>query len=115
MERQFNIDCIRPAGPSSIAGDIYYMGDDDTAHWVSPGYINHDLTLFKNFRFGGGRNLQVRVEFYNLLNSNQFTQVDTSAQFNFATGAQTDAGFGTVTNTRDNSSRVIQLGVRFAF
>jgi hypothetical protein len=63
----------------------------------------------------GNRNLQVRMEFYNLLNSNQFTVVDTGAQFNFATGAQTDNAFGTVTNTRGSSARVIQLGLRFTF
>lgn len=82
---------------------------------MSPGYLNHDLTLFKNFRMGGSRNLQFRMEFYNLLNSDQFTGVDTTAQFNFATLAQTDNAFGTVTGTRAASARIIQLGLRFTF
>ena len=115
MERQFKTECIKAPGPLSDPDDIYYLGSDSNAHWISPGYINHDLTLFKNFRMNSNRNLQVRLEFYNLLNSNQFTSVDTGAQFNFATGEQTDAGFGTVTNTRGNSARVIQLGLRFTF
>jgi hypothetical protein len=37
------------------------------------------------------------------------------AQFNFATGEQTDAGFGRVTGVRANSNRVIQLGARITF
>jgi hypothetical protein len=115
FDRQFNTDCIRPPGPSTNANDIYYLGDANQAQWISPGFINHDITLFKNFRMRGGRNVQFRVEMYNAFNSNQFTVVDTSAQFNFATGEQTDTNFGKVTNTRANSARVIQLGIRFTF
>jgi hypothetical protein len=115
LERQFRTECIQMPGPTTDANDIYYLGTDNNAQWLSPGYINHDLTLFKNFRMTGNRNLQFRMEFYNLFNSNQFTVVDTGAQFNFATGAQTDNGFGTVTNTRAASSRIIQLGLRFTF
>ena len=62
-----------------------------------------------------GRNVQFRLEMYNAFSIDQFTQVDTGAQFNFATGEQTDTNFGRVTNTRANSHRVVQLGLRFAF
>lgn len=115
MTRQFRTECIQMPGPMSDPNDIYFLGTDSNAHWVTPGYVNHDLTLFKNFRMDGNRNLQVRVEFYNLLNSDQFTGVDTSATFNYATGEMTDANFGTVTGTRGSSARVIQLGLRFTF
>ena len=115
LERQFRTECVQMPGPTTDPNDIYYLGTDNNAQWLNAGYVNHDLTLFKNFRMSGSRNLQVRVEFYNLLNSNQFTSIDTSAQFNFATGAQTDGNFGTVTGTRAASARVIQLGLRFTF
>ena len=46
---------------------------------------------------GGGRNLRIQVELYNAFNTTQYTAVDTGAQFNFATGEQTDANFGRVT------------------
>ena len=82
--------------------------------WTNLGYVNHDLTLFKNFR-AGGKNVQVRVEVYNLLNTSQYQGVDTTATFNFQTGAQTNANFGRVTGVRANSERVIQLGFRFTF
>ena len=71
--------------------------------------------LFKNFGLTGGRSVEFRLEAYNAFNTDQFTQVDTSAQFNFATGAQTDPNFGRTTNIRGNSNRVVQLGVRFRF
>jgi hypothetical protein len=115
LERQFKTECVVPPGPSSDPSDIYYLGNGSLDSFLNPGYINHDLTLFKNFRINGGRNLQIRAEFYNLTNNNQFTEVDTAATFNFTTTAPTDANFGRVTGTRAGSARVVQLGVRFTF
>jgi len=73
------------------------------------------MVFFKNFDITRGKSLEFRVEAYNIFNTAQFTQVDTSAQFNFATGEQTDPGFGRTTGVRNNSNRVLQLGVRFKF
>jgi hypothetical protein len=115
LDRQFRTECIRPPGPLTNASDTYYLGEALGDEYIRPGYVNHDLTLFKNVRTHGGRNLQIRMELYNVLNSNQFTQVDTSAVFNFATGEQTDRNFGRVTGTRPGSARVMQLGIRFTF
>jgi len=115
FERQFRTECIAPPGPTTTPGDIYYLGNSKSDEWVNLGYHNHDLTLFKNFGMAHSRNLQFRVEFYTLLNETQYSGVNTTAQFNFATGAQTNAGFGSITGTRNNSARVIQLGLRFTF
>ncbi len=115
IDRQFRTECVQAPGPATNAGDTYYLGSALGDEWGAPGYINHDLTLFKNLGLGSGRNLQIRLEVYNLFNSNQFTAVDTSAQFDYATGVQTDANFGRVTATRAGSARVIQLGARFTF
>jgi hypothetical protein len=79
------------------------------------GYINHDITLFKNFGMGNGRNLQFRAEFYNAFNTTQYQGVNTVATFDFATGVQTNPAFGSISGVRPNSFRVIQLGVRFTF
>ena len=46
--------------------------------WAS-GYINHDMTLMKNFSLGNGRNLQVRAEAYNVFNTTQYQGVNTAA------------------------------------
>ncbi len=120
FDRQFRTECIAPPGPSSLAGDTYYLGNATGADYLGAGngnlgYINHDITLFKNFRMARGRNLQFRVEMYNAFNTTQYGTVNTAAQFNFATGAQTNANLGKVTTSRGNSYRVIQLGLRFTF
>jgi hypothetical protein len=115
FERQFRTECVRPPGPTTDPADTLYQGTALGDEWVSLGYVNHDLTLFKNFRIGDRRNLQFRIEMYNAINSTQYSAVDTSAQFDFATGEQTDVNFGRVTGVRNNSNRVIQLGLRFTF
>jgi hypothetical protein len=85
------------------------------------GYINHDLTMMKNFGLGNGRNLQVRVEMYNAFNTTQYGGtgtaggVNTTATFDFATGRQTNPAFGSISGVRPNSNRVIQLGARLSF
>ena len=79
------------------------------------GYVNHDMTLMKNFKVGGGRNLQVRAEAYNVFNLTQYQGVNTVATFDFATGAQTNPAFGSISGVRANSNRVLQLGVRLMF
>lgn len=113
-QRQFRTECVTFGGPTTTPGDIYYLGGSTADEWRNLGYVNHDLTLFKNFAMGGQRRLQVRVEMYNVFNTVQFGDVDTSVQYNFTTGAP-DAGFGSVTSSRNNSARVIQLGARFTF
>jgi hypothetical protein len=116
--RQFRTECIRPAGPVTNASDVFFeggAGEGTLDAWTTLGYINHDLTLFKNVRLGDGRNLQLRAEVYNLLNTDQFQNVDTTAVFNFQTGQQTDANFGRVTGARAGAERIVQLGVRFSF
>jgi hypothetical protein len=115
FDRQFRTECVKPAGPSSDPSDTFYQGTSLGDEWIQLGFVNHDITLFKNFAMGGRRNFQVRVEMYNAFNTTQYAAVDTSASFNFATGEQTDTNFGRVTGVRANSNRVIQLGARFTF
>jgi hypothetical protein len=118
FERQFRTECIRPPGPTTNSSDTRFEGGDGAGTldaWTNLGYINHDLTLFKNFRMRSGRNIQVRIEAYNLFNTEQWQNVDTAAVFNYQTGEQTDQNFGRVTGVRDSAERILQLGVRFAF
>jgi hypothetical protein len=115
FDRQFRTECVRPPGPLTDPSDTLYQGSALGDEWVNLGYMNHDITLFKNFGLGPRRNLQIRVEMYNAFNTTQYSAVDTSAQFDFATGEQVDTNFGRVTGVRANSNRVIQLGARFTF
>ena len=111
FDRQFRTECIQPGGG---ADDPYYMGKSTNDEYHPPGYINHDITFFKNFAIGS-RTLQFRAEMYNAFNLTQYEGVDTSATFNYATGEQTDTNFGRITGVRANTNRVVQLGVRFRF
>ncbi|HEX2489382.1 MAG TPA: hypothetical protein VHR27_08260, partial [Blastocatellia bacterium] len=70
---------------------------------------------FKNFRIGGenGVSMQYRLEMYNAFNHTQFSGVDTTAQFNPNTGAQTNTRFGQYTAARDSRRIVMGLKVNF--
>ena len=67
-------ECIKPGGGPS---DPYYLGTSTNDEYHPPGYINHDITFFKNFAMGS-RSLQFRAELYNAFNSMQYEGVDTA-------------------------------------
>ena len=78
-----------------------------------PGFNNHDLSLFKDFRLKGSQILQYRWEIYNVLNSVWYQTVNTAAVFNPNTGAQTNSNFGKVTAAR--AERRMQMALRYSF
>jgi hypothetical protein len=110
FERQFRTECI---GPPT---DAFRLGTSSNDEYTGPGFINWDISVFKNVPMGGGRRLQFRLELYNAFNTDQWTAtgVDTSAVFNYVTGVQTDTAFGSLTGAT-LSARRIQLGARFTF
>ena len=110
FERQFKTECI---GPPT---DQFRLGDAMNDEYIGPGFINWDISFFKHVPMGGNRRLQFRVELYNAFDTDQWQQtgVDTSAIFNYVTGAQTDTQFGSLTGAT-LSARRIQLGARFTF
>ena len=111
----FKTECITFPGPTTLPGDTFYLGNVKGDEWVNLGYINHDATLFKNFNLGNRRTFRFQLELYNVTNKTQYSGVGTTAQFNYATGQQTQANFGKITSVRTASNRVIQIGARFAF
>ena len=80
-----------------------------------PGINNFDLSFFKNTALtkDGRHRLQFRAEFYNAFNHTQFSEVDTGARFDNATGQNVNARFGQYTAARD--ARRIQFGLRYNF
>ena len=109
FERQFRTECVAP--PT----DQFRLGTAHNDEYLGPGYVNWDLSAFKNVPLGGDRKLQIRVELYNAFNTDQWTGVNTNASFDYTTGALTNANtFGRL-NGNTNSARRIQLGVRFTF
>ena len=79
-----------------------------------PGLNNWDVSLFKNFSIYRERlKAQFRLEGYNVFNHTQFTSVNTSAQFNPTTGAQTNTALGQYTAA--TGPRRLQLALRLSF
>jgi len=78
-----------------------------------PGTNNFDMTVFKNFPIHDKVNVQLRFEAFNAFNHTQFSGINTTAQFNPATGQQVNAAFGNLTSARN--SRVGQASLRIRF
>jgi Carboxypeptidase regulatory-like domain/TonB-dependent Receptor Plug Domain len=78
-----------------------------------PGINNWDLALVKNVPIRERLRLQLRWEAYNAFNHTQFSTINTSANFNPATGQQINAQFGAFTAARD--PRQMQMAVRLSF
>jgi len=77
----------------------------------SPGAINMDASLFREFAVRERVKLQVRADAYNLTNTPQFAAPN---------GSITSSGFGTITATVSNQregidQRILRLGARFYF
>jgi hypothetical protein len=96
----------RPSGRGDIGNNC------NNAKFIQPGFNNHDLSLFKTFKFSEQKSLQFRWETFNALNHTQFQTIGTTAQWS-ATGAQTNNTFGKVTAARDG--RKMMFGLKFQF
>ncbi len=95
---------INPAAFSSAAS--YTYGNlARTIDYRGPGMKNWDISLFKNFAITERFNAEFRAEALNAFNSPEFPNPNTKY------GSQS---FGTITS-QVNFSRLLQLGVRFAF
>ena len=107
--RQFKTECIGPPTDQFNFGTA--LGDE----FHGPGFVNWDISAFKNIPMGGTRRLQLRVELYNAFNTDQWTAVNTTANFDYTTRALTNPTvFGSLTGATQ-SARRIQLGARFTF
>ena len=96
-ERWFNTSAFAFAPPGTFGNAGRNILD-------GPGYQNVNLSVLKNTRLGEDINLQLRAEFFNLLNHPNFNLPD-----NFP-GSPT---FGRITSARD--PRHVQFGVKLLF
>jgi hypothetical protein len=104
----FNTDAIAEPAPGTFG-----IGNAKKDIFRGPGIENVDMTLMKNIALGHAeRNLQLRLEGYNVLNHTQFTSVDTAARFD-AAGKQVNGDLGAYTGA--GNPRRLQLGVKFSF
>ena len=112
FDRQFRTECIRPGGGAERS---VLPGHLDQRRVQPAGVHQPRHHVLQELRDRHAASLQFRAELYNAFNTTQYQDVDTSAVFDYATGAQTDTNFGRVTGVRPSTNRVIQLGLRFRF
>ncbi|MEO8679135.1 MAG: TonB-dependent receptor [Vicinamibacterales bacterium] len=99
---------IRFLDPTKVVGARVFVSGNlppNLDEYRNPGYQQADLSLMKNFRFGGARVLQIRAEAQNMLNIRGF------GPYNAQIG---NANYGLIT-TAGNLPRQVQLSARFSF
>ena len=107
-------NCITPNAASVFqVPALYTFGGLGRNTFRGPDFINFDMSLFKNIRFGEKVTMQIRGEFFNVFNHPSFsnpgaTLVTTSS------GTISASTFGNITST-SNNPRQIQLGARLTF
>jgi hypothetical protein len=81
-----------------------------------PGLFNLDWSLAKQFSLGndGQRTLEFRVEAFNLLNHFNPNNPNTTLNYNYVTGAQTNSNFGVITSAQVQARRAV-LSAKFRF
>jgi hypothetical protein len=86
-------------------GDVCGIGDAGRNLVRGPGYINGDVSVFKNFAMKERYKIQIRFEFFNITNTPHFGNPD---------GDQSLHSFGEITGTIANP-RIIQLAAKVIF
>jgi hypothetical protein len=123
-----NVDCF--SRPTKL-GDI---GDPMRNLARRPNIFNSDIALFKNFKWGERRSIQLRWETYNIFNQSNFSDIDSGLTYglvrlstrpvttqdpcnasNICTAQyqQTNPRFGAAIAAR--SPRVMQASIRINF
>lgn len=97
--RWFNTSCFSPILATSTD-----FGTSGRGILRGPGINNLDMSLYKAIRFTESVNLQLRAEFFNVLNHTQFNNPVTTYG---------SPNFGALTSARD--PRIIQFGAKFNF
>jgi len=140
--------CRFAACGTALAGPVVaYVADNPNAEYIRaglgavsnsarntlplPGINNLDLSVFKNFRFGETRRLQLRADFYNALNHPQYIpgspndvqpvttttvgQVNTVSAASISLTNPAAATFNRADRVFLSNPRVVQLALRFDF
>jgi outer membrane receptor protein involved in Fe transport len=102
---------LNPAAFSNPAAGTFGTLGRNTER--GPQFVQVDMSLFKNVRLDASRNVQLRVEVYNVLNR---LQLPPAPNANFLAPATFGRFFNTFGRTEGlGTSRQIQLAVRYAF
>jgi len=97
--------CVDYLTPTSFAiPQLGSFGSLGKGRFRGPGVFNTDVGIFKRFAFGERTSLQLRAEFFNVLNA---------VNFNNPAVSVSGAGFGAILGARD--PRIGQLALKLSF
>ncbi len=102
--------------PAAFAvADVGTFGDVPKGFLRGPSFHSWNMGLFKNFRYGTGSNIQLRIEAFNVFNQVNFDIPGTTAGDNRV--AVNSANFGSITRTVPvtGDPRLVQFGLKFVF
>jgi hypothetical protein len=102
--------------PAAFApADIGTFGDVPKGFLRGPSFHSWNMGLFKNFRYGAGSNVQIRIEAFNVFNQVNFDIPGTTPGDNRI--AVNSANFGRITRTVPvtGDPRLVQFGLKFGF
>ena len=102
--------------PAAFApAQVGTIGNAGVNIMYGPGFANHDLTLARHVNLGHEerRQLQLKLEAFNVFNHTQFTGVNSGFAFNATTGQNTNTTIGALTGER--GARIIALEMRVQF
>ncbi|MDE3168065.1 MAG: carboxypeptidase regulatory-like domain-containing protein [Acidobacteriota bacterium] len=105
---------INQANFTLPAANSLGLGNTPMTLFYGPWLWNLDLSLAKITQIAENKSLELRVETFNTLNHFNPTNPNTSLNWNFNTGAQTNAAFGTIQGAQVDPRRMV-LSIRFRF
>jgi hypothetical protein len=92
------------------------IGNTPPTLFLGPGYEGFDFSMLKDVRLGKENNriLEFRAEAYNVFNHFNPGNPNTSLTIAYASGANTNANFGSIT-TATGQARHLALAMKFRF
>lgn len=110
LQFPFNKADFSLPGPNSLG-----VGNTPPTLTYGPGLFNLDLALAKSFTLGKeSRTLEFKAEAFNALNHFNPGNPNTSLTLNYATGANTNGAFGTITGAQIDARHMV-VSARFQF
>ncbi len=90
------------------------IGNAQPTMTYGPGVENVDLSVYKQFRFWEGKNLELRFQAFNALNHFNPNNPNTSLALNYSNGVNTNSAFGTITSAALPARHGV-VSIRFTF
>ncbi|HWB96898.1 MAG TPA: TonB-dependent receptor, partial [Bryobacteraceae bacterium] len=119
--RTSNAQSAQTNPASYIVPTLGSVGYGPRTYFRNPGYVNHDLSIFKNFSYSSveGRFVQLRLEMFNVLNHPNFTTYNLGTNLTAPNGTTGLAALNyspsslSITNNLRPAGSTQQLGTYF--